>query len=396
MVHTPKTFKVFAPLLIGAMLSGCGMGAKPVPKPGGVNHSALPIPSAAPKRVWPRLKVMAFYDQYTAAIPPNPLKMLDSHRGLVDYLAPFWYEVEPGGTIKTKPQLPKNLSALAAKQNIKMVPLFNNAKGTDVFLHSAASRKAAVAHIVAIVKSKHYAGVNIDFQMLKATDRNALTAFMKDLHAAMPHGALLSMSVVPLTSQNGQSSAYNYRVLDKYVGAMILMAYDKHGDGTPPGPVSPYPWVQKSIQTAIKAGIVPKKLYLGIANYGYEWTGGSTKAKTIPLKVMYQHKYGTFKWDNTQKEAVDRWTSGGTSHIIWFVNDQGAADRIRLAERDHLGGVAFWRIGYEDARWWNTVAKAIMSSGYTGGTPIAPKGSAKPSLPIPIPQGPSLKPSHSP
>lgn len=355
------------------LLAGCGSyGANKAPAPAkkAINSSRkvvkAPSVSKAPTAhkgkalTTPhhrKLRVIAFYDQTMSSVKPDPFSLVKAHPGVVDYLSPFWYEVTSTGSVMAKPQ--GNAPALARKDHLSVMPLFNNFGGNDAVLRSASTRATAVHNIVSLVTKNHYAGVNIDFQMLKSTDRTDLTTFMDELYRAMPKGKMISMSVVPLTSGNGQSAAYDYKALDKVVSGMVLMAYDLHGNGTPPGPVSPYPWVKKSIKTALKAGISPSKLYLGIANYGYLWSGTSTKATTIPLKTMYQHKYGAFTWNPTDKEAYDKYTSGGVSHIIWFVNDRAAVDRIHLAEHYHLGGVAFWRIGYEDAKWWNRVAKAI-------------------------------------
>lgn len=306
-----------------------------------------------------RLKVIAFYDPTMSSVPPDPFQLLKAHPGLVNYLAPFWYEVSATGTVMAKPE--GNAPQLAAEQHLPLTPLFNNAGGTDGMLLTATARHAAVNNIAHLVASKNYLGVNIDFQTLKPTDRPLLVKFMDDLNHAMPKGKFISMSVVPLSNNNGPAQAYDYPALDKVVTGMVLMAYDLHGNGTPPGPVSPFAWVSQSISRAIKAGVSPSKLYLGIANYGYLWTGASTTATTIPLKVMYQHKYGAYTWNSTYKEAYDTYTTGGVKHVIWFVNDRGAKDRIKLAEKYHLAGVAFWRIGYEDAKWWNVVSKAISA-----------------------------------
>lgn len=378
---------------IGSLwLGGCGTAPapQPTPKANSSKPTTQPKPTAKTQvsgaKTTQKLKVIAFYDQTMSAVSPDPFTLLKAHPGLVDYLSPFWYEVSSTGSIISKPQ--GNAAALAQQDHLPLMPLVTNAAGTDGFLHTASARASAIGQIVNLVKTHHYVGVNIDFQMLKSTDRTDLTTFMDSLYKAMPKTDVISMSIVPLTSLNGQSSAYDYAALDKVVGSMVLMAYDFHGNGTSPGPVSPYGWVAKSITSAIKAGVKPAKIYLGIADYGYLWTQGSTKATTIPLKVMYQHKYGAYTWSPTYKEAYDKYTSGGVSHIIWFVNDRAAKDRINLAEKYHLGGVAFWRIGYEDAKWWNTVAKAIQSSptsktagsktGIKHKTPIAPKAPGKP------------------
>jgi spore germination protein YaaH len=349
----PRARAAIFSVSLAASLSGCSfLGAPPpAPKPA----PRLTQPAAPPAR---RLKVMAFYDQAAGqAAPPNPLALLRAHPGLVTELAPFWYTVEPSGTVVGRPQ--DNLPALAAQQHLPLVPLFNNAGGTDAFLKDSAARARVVAQIAGLVRDKHYAGVNIDFQGLPPADRQPLTAFMEALARALPKGSLLSMSVVPLKTTNGSQSAYDYRALDHIVGAMVLMAYDLHGNGTPPGPVSPIRWVARAIFRARRAGVAANKLYLGIADYGYDWVAGSTKATTVPLKVMHAYRYGRYRYVPRYQEATATYVAQGVKHIIWFVPDRGAVARIRLAERYHLGGVAFWRIGYEDARWWNAVAFAL-------------------------------------
>ncbi|WP_028962942.1 glycosyl hydrolase family 18 protein [Sulfobacillus thermosulfidooxidans] len=377
----------FATVLIG----GCSLYAEPQ-KPAPAKHTTQSTRKAANKATQTvkkttnttnsksstgKLKVIAFYDQTMTHVHPDPFTFVKAHPGLVTYLSPFWYEVTATGTVIAKPE--GNAATLAKQAHLPLMPLFNNYMGTDGMLTSQSLRTKAIDQIVHLVTSKNYAGVQIDFQKLKPTDRTLLVDFMNELHTKMPKNKVISMSVIPLTAGTGQSGAYDLGALDKDVNSMVLMAYDLHGNGTPPGPVSPFNWVKQSINLALKAGVQPSKLYLGIANYGYLWKAGSTKATTIPLKVMYQHKYGAYTWNPTYKEAYDHYTSKGVSYTIWFVNDRAAVDRIKLAEHDHLGGVAFWRIGYEDAKWWNRVAKALKQPAPTkSGTTATSKKQASP------------------
>jgi spore germination protein len=364
---------MLAGTVLTALLSACGgLGAgTPAPRP-------TPLGMGAARRTAPstRLRMLAFYDQTSSPAPPHPLVLLRSHPGLVTDLAPFWYEVEASGNVISKPQ--GDILSVARAQHLKLVPLFNNAQGTDAFLHSAATRRVAVDHIVHLVARRHYAGVNIDFQGLKAADRTDLTRFMTLLDRRMPKGTLVSMSVVPLSNQNGMATAYDYAALDRVTDAMVLMAYDLHGDGTNPGPVSPLAWVKQAVRTALAAGIQPSKLYLGIADYGYDWAVGSTKATTVPLKLMHQHHYGPYRWVPSVAEATASYVKDGVRHVIWFVPDRGAVARIRVAQADHLAGIAVWRLGYEDAKWWNAVAGALnRPTGVAAGVRAHPRATPR-------------------
>ncbi|MCY0880779.1 MAG: glycosyl hydrolase family 18 protein, partial [Firmicutes bacterium] len=289
---------------------------------------------------------------------PAPFTLVKEHPGVVTDISPFWYEVTGTGSIISKPQ--GDAAQLAKEDHLPLTPLFNNAGANDTILQSTASEDTAIHNIVSIVKKNHYAGVDIDFQQLKDSDRAGMTRFVQQLRKALPSSDIISVSVVPLTSQNGQTGAYDFPALAKSATYLVLMAYDLHGNGTQPGPVSPYKWVKQSIELSLKSGVPAQKLFLGIADYGYLWTGNSTKATAVPLKVMYQHKYGAYKWNSTYKEAYDTYTSGGVKHVIWFDNDRAAVDRIKLAEQYHLGGIAIWRLGYEDAKWWDAIVPALQ------------------------------------
>lgn len=316
-----------------------------------------------------RLKVIAYYDPLMGTVTPDPFALVKSHPGVVSYLAPLWYTVTPNGKILRNPE--GNAAILKAQDHLSLMPLFTNQSGTDAFLYKSSTRTTLISHMAKLVKSHKYAGLSVDFRGLNSSDRKDLTEFMTGLKKSLPKGDLISLSVVPLNSKIGQSAAYDLPALNKVVSSMVLMAYDLHGPGTPAGPVAPFAWVQRCINTAVKAGVKPSKLYLGIADYGYLWTVGSTGATTIPLKVMHQHQYGVYTWNRVSKEAYDTYTTGGVKQVIWFENDRAAKDRIALAKKDHLAGVAFWRIGYEDVKWWDTVTKAIGP--FKRPTPKAPR-----------------------
>lgn len=340
------------------VLAGCGT---PTAQGGAGKSSNTPRVASAghPAGVTIKggMKVIGFYDQSTSN--SNSFQMLKSHPGLVSYLAPFWYEVTPSGGLLSKSQ--GNAAQLAGQDHIPITPLINNQNGNATFLHTAAGRAAAVKAIVGMVNQGHYPGVHIDFQLLKPSDKTDLTLFMQTLAKALPSGSYLTMSIIPPTSSNmnGQAGAYDLAKLQAITKGLVVMAYDLHGDGTPPGPVSPFPWVKTAIADTEKAGVPTHKIILGIANYGYLWKAGSTSAATIPLYAMHQHRYGNYTYNTTEQEGTTKTTISGTSGTVWFVPDRGAVARIQLAEQDHLGGVAFWRLGYEDMKWWNAVSSAL-------------------------------------
>ncbi len=139
------------------------------------------------------------------------------------------------------------------------------------------------------------------------------------------------------------------------------MTYDNHNNSTPPGPVAPLPWVRAAVKTAIKQGVPPNRIALGLATYGYDWS--STGVATMPLKnvlLLERNLKITPVWDSVAQEAHFTYTdSKGVTHTVWYQGQRGLASRISLAEKNKLWGVAIWRVGYEDQAYWGTLDKLL-------------------------------------
>ena len=342
-------FAVVAALLVS--ISGCRMGARKRPQ---ARPEQTPGGNAA---LTSNLKVMGFYDERQEAPNETVLKNLRDHADIINYLSPFWYKIKPDGNLIDKSD-DKSFSWLRGK--IKVVPLVNNHKGNDEFLHSADTRQRAINNLVKVATDRGYEGWKIDLQLLSTESRDVQTKFMADLHKALKaKGKVLAVDVIPVLQAPNNANAYDYKGLAANSDFMVIMAYDRHSDESPPGPVAPYTWtVQVLDQFVKKEGIDPKKLVLGVAAYGYDWVeGGKGGATSIPDKEVHAllaKQKITPKWDDKEKTSYFTYTSGGKKHQVWFEDEKSLPFRIGLARTYNLYGIALWRMGYEEPNWWNT------------------------------------------
>jgi len=357
-------FAVVAALLVS--ISGCRMGARKRPQ---ARPEQTPGGNAA---LTSNLKVMGFYDERQEAPNETVLKNLRDHADIINYLSPFWYKIKPDGNLIDKSD-DKSFSWLRGK--IKLLPLVNNHKGNDEFLHNADSRQRAINNLVKVATDRGYEGWKIDLQLLSAESRDVQTKFMADLHKALKaKGKVLAVDVIPVLQSTNDANAYDYKGLAANSDFMVIMAYDRHSDESPPGPVAPYTWtVQVLDQFVKKEGIDPKKLVLGVAAYGYDWVeGGKGGATSIPDKEVHAllaKQKITPKWDDKEKTSYFTYTSGGKTHQVWFEDEKSLPFRIGLARTYNLYGIALWRMGYEEPNWWNTLRTELTKQAGAAGAP---------------------------
>lgn len=276
-------------------------------------------------------------------------------------VTPRWFLVNANGTIANIGYDAQVLS-IAHRQGIKVVPLFNNAGGNAAVLLNPTSRAAAVRNVVHMVKKDHLDGVNIDFELIPASSRSGLTAFITSLAKQLhPLHKIVAVSVFPLVgvpvSING---AYNYRALSRAANELVIMTYDHHYSGGPPGPVAPWAWVKSNIVAALH--LVPAShLVLAIGMYGYDWVdnGKPGTAPTIP-DALVSHYVAKYKVKprynpNDSQNSFTYTSTSGVKHIVYYMGNRSAAARLSLAQHYHLAGIALWRLGYEQTGFWRKI-----------------------------------------
>lgn len=304
------------------MAAGCGLA-------GSSRHGQV---KAAPAG---RLKVLAFY----ATGDHEDLSSVYKYPQAVGTFVPFWYSVQADGTLKSHLD-PTVLDRIRAS-GIPITPLINDGTGRQTFLESATTRIEAARNIADVVGSEHFQGVNIDFEPPVAHLSRQLVSFMTDLRDMLPRQDIITLSIVPTTG-----GEYNFPKLRPEVNQFVLMSYDLHDDGSLPGPVAPVPWVQNILQRLLRA-VPASQVYLGIPLYGYIWPQGSTHATTLPYSALTPLLNARAEWNGRYDETYAKFTQSGQSYIAWWESLQGVNEKIQLAKRYHLAGVALWRLGYQ-------------------------------------------------
>ncbi len=261
--------------------------------------------------------------------------------------------------------------SLARQQGIKALAAVHNYAGGGFdgalahrLLTDDGARRRVAGEILRVME-KGYAGVNIDLENVPPADRGAFTAFIEELAARLrPAGYAVTVAVPAKTGddpRDGWSGAFDYGALGRAADAVMVMAYDEHWLGGDPGPVASIGWVDRVARYAA-ASIPPRKVLLGIACYGYDWAPGRAAAVSAPRAINRARALGVpLSWDEAAQVPWYRYyDERGAGHVVYFENASSMAAKVDLVERHGLGGIALWRLGFEEAAAWRGVIRGKL------------------------------------
>jgi spore germination protein len=289
---------------------------------------------------------------------------LEQYGGSLNELIYGGYDIQDGGTLAGYDS-PRTLAWASGHATVPLWVMLQAASLS--FLGNQAQTDTLLNSLVAIVQRAGYAGVNFDIEGVPGADRAAYTAFITEaasrLHAI---GVKISVAVPSETALDlGQwwDEAYDYPALGSVVDQLIMMAYDYHYAGGTPGPISPIAWDQAVIAYASSV-MPPNKVILGLPAYGYIWNASTDAGVAYwvsGMENMAAQHGASIQHDATADEGTYTYQVSGQTYVGWYVDAQGAADRIQLAHAMGIGGVVAWRLDYDTPTWWPAWTQALDS-----------------------------------
>ncbi len=223
-------------------------------------------------------------------------------------------------------------------------------------LSDPAKRRKLVTTLHDTVEQYQLAGVNIDFEQVNLADRQSLVTFLKELRAALPAGSSITEDV-PTDDENVAS--FDLQQLAALNDFVIPMAYDEHYPASQPGPVAALPWFRRQLIEILKM-LPPEKTVVGMGNYGYDWTLGTTRSAVEvsfeDVMTLAGQNGGTVDWHGESASPVLRYQRNGAKHEVWFLDAVAALNQLHEVQGQGFAGVSFWRLGAEDPGLWTVLA----------------------------------------
>ncbi|HBA47537.1 MAG TPA: glycoside hydrolase [Lachnospiraceae bacterium] len=211
-----------------------------------------------------------------------------------------------------------------------------------------------IQNLLETMSAKGYEGVDIDFEYILAEDRDAFSAFVRQVAETMrASGYHTSVALAPKTSADQAGLLYegkDYRALGEAADHVLLMTYEWGYTYGPPMAVAPINQVRRVVEYALTE-IPADKVDLGIPNYGYDWPlpfeRGITRATTLSNvgAVRLAVEQGAeIKFDNLAESPYFTYVSDGIAHEVWFEDVRSLQAKFRLIQEYNLHGCGYWQI----------------------------------------------------
>ncbi len=336
------------------------------------------------------------------------------HLGTFKEINPFGYTMKTDGTIFDAMKIdeepwPSLIKAARAKK-IRVIPtiMWSNGAAIHSILSNTKKRIALEDAITALVKEKNFDGIDIDFEGKYAKTKTYFATFLKGLYQRM--GKKWVMCTIeartPLDSRydtipKNIQYANDFVAINKYCDRVRIMAYDQGSidlklNKLAPGPYVPVAdikWVEKVVLLASKT-ISKNKIVIGIPTYGYEYEFTALKEEGYRYDLLWAFNpryalelaqqlsitpernlagemsftYSTSSQDIPSSGAISTDTAlsnndlvasvgavsaGFSQRILWWSDATAIKDKIALARKLGVRGVAVFKIdgGADPAIW---------------------------------------------
>lgn len=230
---------------------------------------------------------------------------------------------------------------------------FNNQLIHSV-VNNEAYRDALIQNLLVTMEEKGYQGVDIDFEYILAEDRDAFSAFVRQVAETMRNaGYHTSVALAPKTSSDQAGLLYegkDYRALGEAADHVLLMTYEWGYTYGPPMAVAPLNQVRRVVEYALTQ-IPREKIDLGIPNYGYDWPlpyeRGVTAATTISniqaVRIAVEHG-AEIMFDPVAESPYFNYVENGIEHEVWFEDVRSLQAKFDLIKTYGLRGCGYWQI----------------------------------------------------
>ncbi len=247
---------------------------------------------------------------------------------------------------------------------------------------TSTNRAAFISNLVSLMSTRGYDGLDIDWEPLDPSDANQYTNLVIGLRTAL--NAVIPRPLLTAAIASPPTPAALIASLQSQFDQINLMTYDLAG---------PYPgWVtwfnaplfdggyrfastgglipsaNGMVGSVTNAGVPASKLGIGIAFYGWIWSGGtgtstggaalprqswSTAPSTTQLSyndiISTYYQAGLYHWDaNAQAPYLSIDNSGSSNDKFISYDDQRVCQsKVSYARNAHLGGVMIWEIAQD-------------------------------------------------
>lgn len=238
---------------------------------------------------------------------------------------------------------------------------------TSSILNDYKLREKLINSIIAAVEMYNLDGINLDFENMYETDKEAYTRLVIELAPRLKElGKVLSVDVTAPDGSPDWSLCFNRNVIGDVADYIIFMAYDQHNNSSSEaGTVAGCDWVEANIKKFLgQEGVKAEKIILAMPFYTRVWnvTNGGLSSSAVDMKSQETLIPSDAKitWDDSLKQNLAEYEKNGKSYKVWMEDEQSLKYKLELIKKYNLAGGAFWRKGQETDNVWTLIKESLQ------------------------------------
>lgn len=316
-----------------------------------------------PRQRKPTIEVNAYITQFGA----QGAQTVRDKGIYLTYLCPFGYRIQSDGGL----QAVDDTAVIAAATSDQAVPMLSitNFSATETgsalahtILTDTSLQNKLLSNVIAVMKTKGYQGLNVDFENVYPGDKQRYNQFLRlavqQLHQS---GFFVSSALAPKTSASQKGllyEAHDYAAHGQIVDFVILMTYEWGYRLGPPQAISPLDQIKRVLDYAVS--VIPRnKIFMGFQVYARDWLlphQSGMEAETFDMQEAVRRavQHGAaIQYDRTAQSPYYRYTdSQHRTHEVWFEDARSAKAKLDTVKSYRLRGVSYWVLGYPFPQNW--------------------------------------------
>jgi len=294
--------------------------------------------------------------------------VLDKTLPFLTFLSIFSYEAlaDGGLTPIIVPAAEDRMIAKATAAKVKPTLVVTNIGANGNFdadlahtiLNDPAVVDKLIDNLLAAMHAKGYAGLDVDFEFLLPTDRQAYNNFLAKCAEKMRANGFFISCAIPAKETESTADkftgAYDYAAIGNIVDYVTLMTYEWGYAANGARAVAPIDKVENTIRFA--ATQMPStKILMGIPNYGYDWpvpaspaNPGRAISNTDAVDLARKHNQAISFDEKSQTPFFTYYDEAGKQREVWFEDARSVKSKLELAAKYNLAGFSYWTVN----RFW--------------------------------------------
>ena len=231
----------------------------------------------------------------------------------------------------------------------------------SVIINDFKLRENMINQIKQYVEKYDLDGINLDFEFMYKTDKDAFSKFVIELAPQLRDmGVCLSVDVTAPDGADNWSLCYDRNVIGEVADYVVFMGYDQYGTSTI-GTTSGYNWLKSSINKFMKYDEVPaEKIILGLPFYTKLWK--TKNNEVVGSQVIFISNIenqipanATKEWKEDLQQYYIQYEKDGYTYKMWVEDITSFEKKIQLVEEYGLAGAGYWRKGFENEKVWDVI-----------------------------------------